>query len=188
MSFPVRRQLGVVVGVAVLGVGLLGLWRWAPWSDDQTVPSCGDVAAALPEAVPGSWTVTQVQPRREAVRSVVRCEFAFISVDQSYRGEVMVSLSEGADTETLRRRVSDSPCYGEAVPYPGADRYEAAKSCAETINDKAFVRVFLASSSRYGHIVVTLTGPDRPDAGLISSTTVTTQRIADLTMPLTASE
>ncbi|MEW2477344.1 hypothetical protein AB0875_26500 [Micromonospora gifhornensis] len=183
-----RRQLAVVAGVAVLGVGLLGLWRWAPWSEDQTVPSCGDVAAALPEAVPGSWTVTQVQPRREAVRSVVRCEFAFTAADQSYRGEAIISLSEGADIETLRRRVSDSPCYGEAVPYPGADRYEAAKSCAETINAKAFTRVFLASPSRYGHIVVSLTGPDRPDTGVVSSTTVTAQRIADLTMTLTASE
>ncbi|GGM66757.1 hypothetical protein GCM10011608_60080 [Micromonospora sonchi] len=180
-----KRRLVAVT--AVVGLGVLGLWQWAPWSKDAAVPSCQEVAAALPSAVPGSWTVTRAEPDRNGIGSL-RCELDLASADQSYTGEVRVSLNESDNAAMLRKWVTDSPCYGGTVPYPGAGRYQAARSCSETINDKVLASVYVASEKRYAHVVASLTGAGLPDEQLASYTNTAVQRIADLTMTLTATD
>ncbi len=183
-----KKALIAAAAVAVVALGLVGLWRWGPLGDDAAVPSCGDVADALPEMVSGSWTLTRTEPKRDVDRSRVRCEFDFTSADQAYRGRILLSLIESDDEAFLRSTATSGPCDGEAVPNPSAPRYEVARSCAQRINDKIFTSVLLASDRRYAHILADFSSPDRPLEQVIAYTNTSAQRIADRAMTLNATD
>ncbi len=180
-----RRRLIAVITVAGLVLGVIGLWQWAPWSERAALPSCDEVAAMLPDTVPGSWTVTHTQPDPN---HLLVCEFDLTSNDQAYMGEVWISIIDGGDAAILQKMVMGSPCYGRQVPFPGAERYQTVRSCLNLINDKVYATVYALSERRYTHVRASLTGPDRPKDQNVSYTNDTAQRIADFTMTLTTSD
>ncbi|WP_223874561.1 hypothetical protein [Salinispora fenicalii] len=179
------KRLIAMTTVAALGLGLLGLWQWAPWSEQAALPSCDEVATMLPDTVPGSWTVAHTQPDPS---HLLVCEFDLTSADQGYIGEVRISIIDGGDAATLQKMVMGSPCYGREFPFPGAERYRTARSCLNLINDKVFATVYAISEWRYTHVRASLTGPDRSEEQTVSYTNDTVQRITDLTMTLTTTD
>ncbi|MFG1677905.1 hypothetical protein [Micromonospora sp. NPDC049282] len=190
MSRAMSRKVLALAAAAVVVVvlGLLGLWRWGPLGHDEVVPSCGDVADALPEVMAGSWTLTRAEPKREVDRSRVRCEFDFTSADQAYRGRILLSLIESDDEAFLRRTATTGPCEGEAVPNSSAPRYEVARSCARRINDKIFASVLLASDRRYAYILADFSSPGRPIEQVIAYANLSAQHITDQAMTLDATD
>ncbi|MFC3499863.1 hypothetical protein ACFOOK_02575 [Micromonospora krabiensis] len=182
------RKLAMLAGATVVVLGLLGAWRWGLRADDDVVPSCSDLAGALPSAVQGSWTLTRTEPNREVSDYLVRCEFAFRSADQAYWGTVMVSLSADDDEASLRKRATDGPCYGEAVPNPSAAKYSVARSCSEQINDKIFASVFVASDRRYGHSRVEFSSSSQSLEQVAAYARTSAQHLTDLAMSLEAGE
>ncbi|MGC4749101.1 hypothetical protein ACLQ28_26080 [Micromonospora sp. DT201] len=182
------KPLAGLVGVVLLGVGVLGLWRWGPLGDGEVVPSCGDLVKALPNAVDGSWALTRAEPNREVSRALVGCEFDFRSADQLYTGKVALDVSEVGDEAALRNKATDGPCYGEAVPYPSAAQYKVARSCSQMINAKVLAGVFVSSDERYAHILADFSGPNLPDAQVIAYANAGAQRIIDRAMALDASD
>lgn len=177
-----KKRLIAATTVTALALGVLGLWQWAPWSERAALPSCDEVAAMLPDTVPGSWTVTHTQPDPS---HLLVCEFDLASADQAYTGEVRISIIDGGDAATLQKMVMGSPCYGREIPFPGAERYRVARSCLNLINDKVFTTVYAVSEWHYTHVSASLTGPDRTEEQTVAYTNDTVQRIADLTMTLT---
>jgi len=182
------QSKAILAGVIVLGLGLLGAWRWASLGDEHVVPACSDLAEALPEAVPGSWTLTRTEPRRTASRSVARCEFRFRSADQAYEGTIVVDLSADDDAAALRRKATDGPCYGDAVPHPSGTGYEVARACAERVNDKVFAGVYVASAERYAHTLAELSSSSLSPEQVVAYANSTAQRIIDRAMALEATD
>ncbi|MCW3838570.1 hypothetical protein ONA70_00445 [Micromonospora yasonensis] len=183
-----KKPLAILAGVVLVSLGSLGLWRWGPLADDQVVPSCGDLAEALPSAVEGSWTLTRTEPTRAVSRSVVRCEFGFRSADQSYWGKVVLDLSAGDDEAALRKKATDGPCYGEAVPNPSGAKYKVARACSQKISDKAFAGVFVASDERYAHTLAEFSSSSLPPEQVVAYANSSAQRIIDRAMALKASD
>ncbi|RNM00997.1 hypothetical protein EFE23_03705 [Micromonospora solifontis] len=183
-----KRPLAILAGVVFVSVGSLGLWRWGPLAGDQVVPSCNDLAEALPSAVEGSWTLTRTEPTREVTRSLVRCEFGFRSADQAYWGTVVLDLSAGDDEAALRKKATDGPCYGEVVPNPSGARYKVTRACSQKINDKAFAGVFVASDERYAHTLAEFSSSSRPPEQVVAYANSSAQRIIDRAMALKASD
>ncbi|NYT95839.1 hypothetical protein [Salinispora sp. H7-4] len=180
-----RKRLVAVTTVAALGLGILGLWQWAPWSERAALPTCDEVATMLPDTVPGSWTVTHDESNVPYIR---RCEFDLTSADQAYMGEVRISIVDGGDATMLQKGVTGSTCFGEEIPFPGAEQYRASRFCSTRINDKVLTTVYVASEQRYTHVLASLTGPDRSEEQTFSYTDDTVQRIADFSMALTTDE
>lgn len=180
-----RKRLIAVITVAGLVLGVIGLWQWAPWSERAALPSCDEVAAMLPDTVPGSWTVTHDESNVGYIR---RCEFDLASADQAYMGEVRISIIDGGDATMLQKGVTGSTCFGEEIPLPGAEQYRAARFCSTWINDKVLTTVYAASEQRYTHVLASLTGPDRSEEQTASYTNDTVQRIADFSMALTTTD
>ncbi|MGK5738909.1 hypothetical protein [Micromonospora sp. URMC 103] len=183
-----RKSIGVLAGIAGLCLGLLGVWQWGPLGEDQAVPTCGDLAKALPKAVEGSWTLTRTEPKREVSRSVVRCEFGFRSADQTYWGKVVLDVSAGDDEAALRKKATDGPCYGEAVPSPSGTKYKVARSCSQKINDKAFAGVFVASDERYAHTLAEFSSSSLSLEQVVTYANTSAQRIIDHAMTLKATD
>ncbi|WP_124821884.1 hypothetical protein [Micromonospora ureilytica] len=183
-----KKPLAILAGVVLVSVSSFGLWRWGPLADDQVVPSCGDLAEALPSAVEGSWTLTRTEPAREVSRSVARCEFGFRSADQSYWGKAVLDLSAGDDGAALSEKATDGPCYGEAVPNPSGAKYKVARSCSQKINDKAFAGVFVASDERYAHTLAEFSSSSLPMEQVVAYANISAQRIIDRAMTLKASD
>lgn len=183
-----RRTLAVVAVVVVVAGGLLGAWRWGPFGDDEVVPSCSELAEALPSVVEGAWNLTRAEPKRESSKSLVSCEFDFSSAERSYRGKIAVSLTESDDEAYLRKTAAEGPCYGEAVPYPSAAKYRVARSCAEKINEKIFAGVFVASDDRYAHVYADFSNPGLGVEQLVEYANTTAQRVTDRAMTLKSTE
>ncbi|MEU7753726.1 hypothetical protein [Micromonospora sp. NPDC049171] len=183
-----RKKLAVVAGAVILALGLLGGWRWWPFGDDEVVPSCSDLAAALPDVVEGSWTLTRTEPKREADRSRVRCELDFTSADRSYQGRVVLSVIESNDEAFLRSTATTGPCDGDQVPNPSAARYEVARACSTKINDKVYAGVFLASDKRYAHILADFSNAGSTVEQLVTYANTSAQRITDRAMTLKATD
>lgn len=181
-------MLAILAGVTGVILGFLGIWRWGPLADEPVVPSCGDLAEALPSAVDGSWTLTRTELNRKVIKSIVRCEFGFRSADQAYRGKIVVNLSAGDDEAALRKTATDGPCYGQALPNPGAARYVVARSCSEKINDKIFAAVFVASDKRYAHTLVEFSSSSLPLEQVATYANTSAQRITDHAMTLNATD
>ncbi|RZT77878.1 hypothetical protein EV382_1047 [Micromonospora violae] len=181
-------MLAVVAGVVVVALGLLAAWRWGPFADDEVVPSCTELAGALPSVVEGAWTLTHAEPNRESSNSLVDCEFDFSSADRSYTGRIAVSLTQSDDESYLRRTAMEGPCYGEAVPYPSAAKYRVARSCSEKINEKIFAGVFVASADRYAHVYADFSSPGAPIEQVVAYANTSAQRITDRAMTLTSTD
>ncbi|MEU8184602.1 hypothetical protein AB0B85_21400 [Micromonospora sp. NPDC049044] len=178
----------VVAGVVVVALGLLGGWRWGPFGDDEVVPSCSELAGALPSVVEGVWTLTRAEPTREVSKSLVSCEFDFSSADRSYTGRIAVSLTESDDEAYLRETATEGPCYGEPVPYPSAPKYRVARSCSQKINEKIFAGVFVASENRYAHVYADFSSPGSPVKQLAEYANTSAQRITDRAMTLKSTD
>lgn len=182
------KGLAVLTGAVVVGLGLLGVRQWGPLADSEVVPSCGDLAGGFASTVPGSWTLTRTEPNRESGDYLVRCEFGFRSADQAYAATVIVSLIADDDETALRKKATDAPCHGDAVPNPSASNYRVARSCSEHINDKIFAGTFVASDRRYAHILADYSSSTRPVEQVTTYANTSTQRITDLAMTLEASD
>ncbi|WBC05313.1 hypothetical protein [Micromonospora sp. WMMA1976] len=181
-------MLAVVAGVVVVVVGLLGAWRWGPFSDDEVVPSCGELTRALPGVVEGEWTLTRTEPRRETSKSVVTCEFDFAATDRSYQGKIVVSLTYSDDEADLRRTATEGPCHGETVPYPSAADYQVARSCWERINDKVFAGVFAVADHRYAHVYADFAGAGAAPEQVVAYANTSAQRITDRAITLKSAD
>ncbi|MGC4750557.1 hypothetical protein ACLQ28_33580 [Micromonospora sp. DT201] len=183
-----KKMLAAAAGIAVVAVGLLGAWRWGPFGEDEAVPSCSELAEALPSAVEGSWTLTRAEPKRESSKSLVSCEFDFSSADRSYQGKIAVSLTHSDDEAYLRKTATEGPCYGEAVPFPSAAKYRVARSCSEKINEKIFAGVFVASDDRYAHVYADFSNPGSAVEQLVAYANTSAQSITDRAMTLESTD
>lgn len=181
----VKKRLIAVTTAAVLVLGVIGLWQWAPWSERAALPSCDEVAAMLPDTVPGSWTVTHAQPDPN---HLLGCELDLTSADQAHAGEVRIIIIDSHDAAMLQKLVADSPCYGGEINVRGAERYRAARSCSNRIDDKVLASIYAASERRFTHVLVSLTGFDQSGEQTFSYTNDTVQRIASFTMTLTTTD
>ncbi|MBQ1028936.1 hypothetical protein KBX26_02800 [Micromonospora sp. C97] len=183
-----RKMLAAVAGVVVVALALLGAWRWGPFGEDEAVPSCSELAEALPSVVEGAWTLTHAEPNRESSKSVASCEFDYSSADRSYTGTIAVSLTQSDDEAYLRQTAAEGPCNGEAVPYPSAAKYRVARSCVEKINEKIFAGVFVASEVRYAHVYADFSNPGAAVEQVVAYANTSAQRITDRAMTLTSTD
>lgn len=129
--------------------------------------------------------MTHTQPDRNHFLS---CEFDLTSADQAHAGEVRIVIIDSDDAAMLQKLVTESPCYGGEVTVRDAERYRATRSCSDRIYDKVLASIYAASERRFTHVLVSLTGPDRPEEQTFSYTNDTVQRIASFTMTLTTTD
>ncbi|WP_157756958.1 hypothetical protein [Plantactinospora sp. KBS50] len=174
--------------VAILGPGVLVAACRGPLRTDRRVPSCADLAEALPRAVAGSWTLDRAEPNRAVSKSVVGCEFDFRSADQEYQGTIVVDISADRDGAVLRKKATDGPCYGTAVTQSDGAHYDVARSCLQRLNGKAFVGMFVASDGRYAHTLTEIGSATMSQESVAAYATTSARSIIDRAMTLRASD
>ncbi|MEJ3745772.1 hypothetical protein WEI85_21080 [Actinomycetes bacterium KLBMP 9797] len=157
-----RSWIPIAIFAAVLTVAVgVGLWRAGVFAEGlPDVPSCDDLANAMPERTAGTWTVRRTVPPRTLTTSTASCEFAFSSADQRFHGEISVDMWGHTDAEALRDDVESFPCYGATATTPQADvAYLASRHCQEVIGDRTRVGMSAATDHRFAHVLVAITGP-----------------------------
>lgn len=135
--------------LAVIVVGA-GLWAWRPWSDSSPwVPTCSDLAVAMPKVTPGAWSVSEKDAGRSSTESAALCELAFATTDQRFTGHLRVYISGESDTEVLGRRATDEPCDGTADPVGVPDGYLKFRACSAVVGEFAYATAIAAKGDRW---------------------------------------